>query len=256
MKQMIKNRQGLELAVVVEYEGSNMGLAFIVHGLGGFKEQVHIRAMAEAFLSKNYAVVTYDATNTIGESGGKMENATLTNYFEDLEDITNWAIKQTWYREPFIVAGHSLGGASSLMFAAKYPNKVKAIVPVSAFTGIDLQEGNWKKDPEVSEWQKRGYKLEESKGKPGVMKKIGWVFMEDALTHDMRTVASHIKCDALFITGSDDELCSPHYQQMVIDKLGGGKAELHVIQRMAHNPRSEEHNMQLKHLIEEWLERL
>ena len=41
-----------------------------MHGLGGFKEQPHIRAFAEAFTVKNFTVVTFDAANTFGESEG------------------------------------------------------------------------------------------------------------------------------------------------------------------------------------------
>lgn len=251
MKQRIKNRNDIELAVVVENEKGATGLAFIVHGLGGFKEQVHIRALAESFLDNGYRVVTYDAANTIGESGGRMEDATLTNYFEDLEDVVEWAATQSWYKEPFVVCGHSLGGASSIMYAAKYPEKVKAIAPISAFIAGPLSKRL--EDAEtMARWEKDGYILEESKGKPGVVKKIGWGFIEDALNHDMRKSADKITCPALFVTGSEDVSCSPEAEQMVIDKMIS-PARLEVIDGMAHNPRSEEHNQELKDLVSNWL---
>jgi len=94
IKEKIKNLNNTDLSILVEGEDNKGGLAFVVHGLGGFKEQVHIRTMAEAFLESGYAVVTFDAANSIGESGGMMEDATLTNYFEDLEDVVSWAAKQ------------------------------------------------------------------------------------------------------------------------------------------------------------------
>ncbi len=254
MKTTITNRNNINLAVVVENPEETSGLAFVVHGLGGFKEQVHMRTIADTFLEADYTVVTYDAANTIGESGGRMEDATLTNYFRDLEDITAWAATQDWYKEPFVVAGHSLGGASSLLYAAKYPDKVKAIVPVSAFTGIDLKEIQWQDKPENIAWKQQGYKLEESKGKPGVMKKIGWGFMEDAQTYDLRTNAPQITCPALFITGSEDERCAPAYQQQVIDKLAG-MGKLHIIEGMDHNPSTPEHNDVLRTILQQWLQK-
>lgn len=254
MKVIIKNRQNIDLAVVIEGESNTTGLAFVVHGLGGFKEQVHIRAMTEAFLENGYTVVTYDAANSIGESGGRMEDATLTSYFEDLEDVTQWAQSKEWYREQFMVTGHSLGGACSIMYAAKYPEKVKAIIPVSAFIAGPLSKRL--EDAEtMARWERDGYILEESKGKPGVMKKIGWGFIEDGLTHDMRSIAPQINCPALFITGSEDISCSPANQQMVIDNMQK-PAELKVIMGMEHNPRSKAHNQELKDMILGWLKGL
>ena len=58
-----------------------------MHGLGGFKEQKHIQTFADAFLENNFTVVLFDTTHTYGESEGKYEDATTTNYYEDLEDV-------------------------------------------------------------------------------------------------------------------------------------------------------------------------
>ncbi len=251
MKQYVKNRNGVDLAVVVENKGGVSGLAFIVHGLGGFKEQIHIRTFAQAFLDHHYVVVTYDAANTIGESAGQMEDATLTSYFEDLEDVTEWAKSQSWYKQPFLVCGHSLGGASSIMYAAKYPERVKAIAPISAFVAGPLSKRL--EDAEtMAQWESDGYLLEESKSRPGVMKKIGWGFIQDALTHDMRRIAPKITCPALFITGSADVSCSPEAEQTIIDAMTI-PAKLEVIEGMGHNPRTKEHNQQLKSLVSNWL---
>src|SRR5260221_6400320 len=97
-KVFIKNRKGQKIAVIVEQpNGQTKGLAFVMHGLGGFKEQPHIQVMAEAFLDNGYRVVRFDATNSFGESEGKYEDATTTNYYEDLEDVINWSKKQSWY---------------------------------------------------------------------------------------------------------------------------------------------------------------
>jgi len=82
-----KNRNDVEIAINVRIHGQAQGLVFVVHGLGGFKEQIHIKAMVDAFHDAGYTVVSHDAANTLGESGGKMEDATLTNYYEDFLDV-------------------------------------------------------------------------------------------------------------------------------------------------------------------------
>src|SRR3989338_5280761 len=124
-KEFIKNRKGQKIAVLVERPENLKGLAFVMHGLGGFKEQPHIRAIAEAFLESGYTVIRFDTTNTFGESEGNYEDATTTNYYEDLEDVIEWSKNQLWYKEPFALGGHNLGGICSALYAEKYPEKVK-----------------------------------------------------------------------------------------------------------------------------------
>ena len=83
MKQFIKNRKGQKVAVLVEGGANKHGLAFVMHGLGGFKEQPHLQVMDDAFFEYGYMVVRFDTTNTFGESDGRYEDATTTNYYED-----------------------------------------------------------------------------------------------------------------------------------------------------------------------------
>lgn len=131
MKTFIKNRGGQKVCIVVEGPESPDKLVFVMHGLGGNKEQGHIRAMIEAFIETGYTVVSFDTTNTFGESDGKYEDATITNYYADLEDVIEWASQQSWYVEPFVICGHSLGGISTALFAENYPEKIKALAPIS-----------------------------------------------------------------------------------------------------------------------------
>src|SRR5687767_8891318 len=100
MKTFIKNRDGKKVCVVIEGPATPKNLAFVMHGLGGNKEQPHIRVMAEAFLESGYRVITFDTTNTFGESDGNYDDATITNYYADLEDVIAWGSKQQWYVEP------------------------------------------------------------------------------------------------------------------------------------------------------------
>ena len=50
-KHTIKNRKQLNIVIEVEETENQKGLVFIVHGLGGFKEQHQMEAMKRAFLS-------------------------------------------------------------------------------------------------------------------------------------------------------------------------------------------------------------
>ena len=62
-KLFIKNRHDRKICVLVEKPEKPIGLAFVMHGLGGFKEQPHVRAFIQSFLDNNYTVVSFDTTN-------------------------------------------------------------------------------------------------------------------------------------------------------------------------------------------------
>ena len=57
MKVFIKNRHHKKIAVVVEENPNPKGLAFVMHGLGGFKEQPHVQTFSKAFKDNNFTVV-------------------------------------------------------------------------------------------------------------------------------------------------------------------------------------------------------
>jgi alpha/beta superfamily hydrolase len=61
-KEIIKNKKDQRIAVIVDMTKNQAGLAFVMHGLGGFKEQVHIETFANAFKENHYTVVRFDTT--------------------------------------------------------------------------------------------------------------------------------------------------------------------------------------------------
>ncbi|MCK4829604.1 alpha/beta fold hydrolase, partial [bacterium] len=183
MKQTIKNRKGQNVVVLIEEVSNQKGLAFVMHGLGGFKEHLHVQAMADAFKEKGYTVIRFDTTNTIGESDGDYSDATTTNYYQDLEDVISWAKSQKWYQEPFCLAAHSLGGICTALYAENYPKKIKALAPISTVVSGELSLEV--KPEEKAEWKKTGWQIKESKSKSGVMKKLSWSYMEDSLKYNL-----------------------------------------------------------------------
>ncbi len=98
-KLFIQNHKEQKLAVIVDQMPNQKGLVFVMHGLGGFKEQPHIEMFADVWKKHSYTVIRFDTTNTFGESDGNYEDATVTNYYEDLEDVLSWAKDQSWYQD-------------------------------------------------------------------------------------------------------------------------------------------------------------
>lgn len=254
MKLFITNRKKQRISILADKADNQIGLAFVMHGLGGFKEQPHIQAFAESFLGLGFTVIRFDTTNTLGESDGDYQDATTTNYYEDLEDVIQWASKQGWYQEPFFLAGHSLGGISTALFAENYPGRVKALAPISTVVSGKLFLDNLPKK-DLDEWERTGFKAAASRSKPGIVKKLKWhQFKNDILKYDLLEEVSALKMPVLLIVGDKDTGTPIEHQQIFYDALPAEK-EMHVIRDAQHTFRGETQLKQISGILTKWIHR-
>lgn len=252
MKETIRNRHDKNVVVLVEKSENPMGLAFVVHGLSGNKEQPHIRAMVEAFKEKNYTVVSFDTTNTFGESDGQLEDATITSSYEDLEDVIEWSKNQNWYQEPFVLAGHSLGSIAILLYTEKFPDKIKALAPISTVVSGKLSfetkaEGN------LDEWKQKGIKI--WKGHSGKEKRLKWSHMEDRLKYDVLPEIGKIKVPVLLAVGEHDISTPVNHQKLLYEKLNCEK-EIHIIKGAEHTFRGDKELREIKDIFLKWIDKI
>jgi pimeloyl-ACP methyl ester carboxylesterase len=255
----IKNIKGLNIEGNVLTPKNPIGLSFTLHGLGGFKDQLHIQALVKALIENNYIVVNFDATNSIGESEGKYEDATMQNHYEDLVDVINWAKNQEWYIEPFIIVGHSLGGFAVAKYAEEFPNEVKAVFPYAAvYSGKDSFEASEKFKPEeIKEWKETGWTHRTSTSKPGTKMKLPWSHMEERLKHDLKLKVNKITMPVLFVVGENDTSCPPYQQKAFCDLLPDKtKKEIYVIKGAPHTFKEKEHLNQLKDIFSKWIKKI
>jgi len=254
---LIANRKGLKIVGNVSIPENPKGLAFTLHGLGGFKEQPHIMVLVDALLENGYTVVNFDATNSIGESGGKYENATMQLHYEDLVDVISWTKNQDWFIEPFILVGHSLGGYAVARYAEDHPKEVKAVFP---YAGVVAGELSYKAkemfEPEkLKSWKETGWSEEKSMSKPGLIKRLPWSHMEERLKHDLRPNASKLTMPVLFIVGDQDKSCSSGTQKILYDLVSGPK-EIHIIPGAPHTFRDSKHLAESKEIFNDWLKKI
>lgn len=253
----IKNRHGLKLVIQVDTPENPKQLAFIAHGQGGFMDQLHIKAFAEVFLENGFRVVRFDATNSIGESGGQMIDVTTTNYLEDLEDVTNWARQQSWFQEPFALCGHSMGGMITALYAETHPQQILTLAPLA--TVISEQLWRSTRQPEfMKEWQKKGYFESPSGSKPGVIKKIGWGYQEDLKKYDLLKEADKLTMPVLLIAGELDRGTPYEHQKKLLDAIPGQNKRLIKIKNADHNFRGadgeyDEELAEVEQIISDWL---
>lgn len=254
----IKNRKGLKIAGEILMPESPKGLSFILHGLGSGKDRPHIKTIAHTFFENNYIAVNIDATNSINDSEGKYENATMQNHYDDLVDVISWAKKQEWYKQPFILAGSSLGGYAVAQYAENYPSEVKAVFPLAAVISGKLSiERMMKFNPEkYKQWKETGWFEEESRTWPGLIKKLPWSHMEERLNHDLVKEASKITMPVLFMVGSND-ISHIEDQKIFYDAIPENTPkEFYIIEGASHTFRETSHINKLKEIFDEWLKKL
>lgn len=251
----IQNRKGQKIALLLEQNSEQKGLAFVMHGLGGFKEQPHIQTFADAFRGKGFTVVRFDATNTLGESEGSYEDATITNYYADLEDVISWASEQRWYQEPFYLVGHSLGGFSVALYSERHLGKVKGLALISPVVSGQLSEEAHKEfDAENYEkWQKTGWLIQASSSKPGILKKLKWSHMVDRLQYTLLPGVQLLTMPVLLITGEKDTSTPPKHVEILFKALPGHHKLHFVIPGAPHTFKSQQDLNEIKQLVMSWV---
>lgn len=253
-----KNRHGLKLVIQADTPANPQNLVFVAHGQGGFIEQRHIQAFADAFLENNFRIVRFDATHSHGESEGDIKDVTFTGYIEDLEDVISWARTQDWFKQPFALIGHSMGGLSAGYYAEQHPNKTLCVAPLSACINYEFFAQAHGAEY-MREWQRRGYLKKESRSKPGTYFEIGWQVAEDLKKYDLLKNASKLTMPVLLMAGSEDTQTPYGQQKKLFDEIPNEKKKLVRIEDVEHSFRnsdgsySDEKLTEVKDAISDWL---
>lgn len=250
---LIKNRKNKRLSITIDKMSEDMSeLAFVMHGLGGFKEQLHIRTMIDALKNNNYNVISFDTTNTFGKSDGSYSDATVTSYYEDLEDVISWALEKFNHNNKFILAGHSVGGLSVALFAEKYPEKVKALIPVSAVISGELWKLEQKKEM-LNKWREDGIWIREAGDSANRNRKeLKWTFVEDIMQYDLLKDVDRLTMPVLLIVGEKDPTATVSHQEIFFSQLPGEK-ELHIIKNAHHVFRDKLDLEEIENIMTKWI---
>ena len=256
-KQFIKNRSNKKISIFAKIFDNSKGLVFVMHGLGGSKEQEHIKTFGEAFSEKEINTVFFDTTNSYGESEGDYKQATITNYYQDLEDVISWSSNQTWYQEPFYLVGHSIGGFCISYFTQNNPQKVLAIAPISPLVSGKQSEEAYKKYnlEEFTNWQKAGWLIKPSTTLKGVIKELPWSYFEEQLKYDLDIKIEKIKCPILLIVGENDKSTPSEHIEEFYNKLDCIK-ELHIIKNAPHTFIEKAYLQEIKNIFSNWIDTL
>lgn len=212
----IKNRQNVKMAVKLNVSPERKKCAFLEHGLGARKEYPHMKVLEEYFANNGYNVVNIDATNSLNESGQTKDGITFKGHYEDLEDVIEWAKTQDFYKEPFALAGQSLGAASCLRYAGEFPNKVNTLI-IAACPFIDGYNLVYA-DPMMKEIEKNGFYDKVSKS-TGRTLHITKAFNEDLKRQDLTPYIVDVVAHTFIIQGMLDSEFIKENSQKIWDML-------------------------------------
>lgn len=259
-KIFIKNRNNLNVRVCIDTPAlealdknhSQKGLAFIMPGLGSHHNKSRFRKFAQILTTHGFVVASFDPTNSFGESDGDYADATFTNYYEDLEDVIEWARGNQYYKEPFILIGHSLGGMGVTLYTETYPTRVLAVAPLAATISGKLSIEARTRE-EIEKWQTLGYQEITRPG--GTVARLKWSHMEDRMKYNNLIDAGKIKVPVLMVVGENDTLTPPKHQHLLFEALGtaGENKELHIIAGADHEMNTENAESQLVGFFEDWV---
>lgn len=129
MQLQIENRMGQSLAVVIDFPTQGLrGSAVFAHCFTCGKDLRAARVMAQALTKEGIAVARFDFTG-LGRSEGQFADTSFSSNVSDLIDVANGLPNEI--PPPFLIMGHSLGGAAVLAAAHHLPS-VQAVATVAA----------------------------------------------------------------------------------------------------------------------------
>lgn len=253
MRVELTNRHGLRIVGDVEEAAPARGTAIVMPGLGGQRTHPAEVTVATALRTGGFTTLRFDPTHSFGESDGEYQDATTTSYVEDLEDVIAWADKQSWFRRPLVLTGNSLGGLAAGVVASRMPEEVAGLILQAPVVSGALSLA-WRKrtDPDgLARWQHTGWREEQSKSLPGVIKRLPWSHMEDRLKYDLLSFAPKLTMPVLLIVGEKDESCPPEHQELLRARLPGS-VTYQVILGASHVLEDPVHLAELKKAVREW----
>ncbi len=125
---VILNRRGKRMPATVRVPDTSKGLVVVLHGLGGWKDQYVVVAVANGAVATGYTALTFDAADGAKAPDADFAGSTTTGYLEDLEDVLVYAQQEGWYEDSVLLAGHSLGATVASEYAGMYPEKVSRLM--------------------------------------------------------------------------------------------------------------------------------
>ena len=210
--------------------GADPAVIFLHHGLGSTRAW---RGQVPAFSKAGYRAIVYDRWG-YGKSEARPHLA-VPSFEDDLADLHR--LLEIFEVQDTTLIGHSDGGSIALYYAARYPERVQAMVTVAAHIYLEpkmepgIQTIRQAFESGVS-FRKGLHRAHGEKYESTFYNWFNGWHTPAALEWDMRPLLSMIKCPTLVIQGEGDEHASPQHAIDIAKHIPG--AELWLVPGAKH----------------------
>lgn len=240
------------MPINVERAGDEDAPAIVfVHGAGGSAATWFMQLKG---LSNDFHVISLEL-NGHGKSPDRSNGNTMESYLTDIDEIV------MQYKKPFL-AGHSMGGALSQLYALKHPDKIRGIILIGTgaklrvvplifdmlennFEGYVDAAGSYMFCEETSTELIEASKIEIRKCKPSIINRD----FAACDGFDVMERISDISLPALILVGEQDLMTPVKYSNYLHEKLPN--STFHVIENAGHSVMLEQPGKFNAH-IKEW----
>ena len=244
------------MSINVERAGNEDAPVIIfIHGSGGSSATWFMQLRG---LSDDFHIIALEL-NGHGKSPDRSEDNTTESYLTDIKEIV------TQYEEP-VLAGHSMGGALSQLFALKHPEMISGIILIGTgaklrvaplifdmlennFEGYVDAAGSYMFHEKTSLELIEASKIEIRKCKPSVISRD----FSACDNFNIMEVLSDISLPSLILVGQQDLMTPVKYSEYLHEKLPN--STLHVIENAGHSVMLEQHR-QFNEYIKDWMSTL
>ena len=226
-----------------------------VHGSGGSSATWFMQLKG---LSNDFHIVAIEL-NGHGNSPDRADENTMESYLTDIDGII------TQYEKP-VLAGHSMGGALSQLYALRHPEKISGIILIGTgaklrvapvifdmlennFEGYVDATGSFMFCEETSKELIEASRIEIRKCKPSIINRD----FAACNNFDIMEMISDISLPALILVGEQDLMTPVKYSNYLHEKLPN--STLHVIENAGHSVMLEQPGQFNAH-VKEWMNAL
>ncbi len=191
--------------------------------------------LAGALVDAGFAVVRYDKRG-VGQSGGRAESATISDFAEDARAVIRWLEKQPGIdKRRMAVIGHSEGAAVAMVLATREDDRVRAAVLIAgpATSGAELileQQRHALDLMKVDESERAAKIAMQQKIQDAVLGKGGWddvpenlrkqadtPWFHSLLSFDPARVMRDVDQPLLIVQGELDTQVPPHHGDKLVE---------------------------------------
>lgn len=191
-------------------------VALILPGFLDTKDYAHIHGHADFLASRGYFAVAVDMPGT-WESGGKIEDYTLTNCIQAVDELV------AKFDRPTLLVGHSNGGRIAFYVAAKN-SRVSGVVAI--MSPLFVRKSTSKKES-IRKWMQDGSRTYtmDVPGDPSATREftIPFSFIEDSEKYQPSKLLATLTVPKLFIAGRDDHVITASEVKKSYDRSASPK---------------------------------